>query len=281
MPLQIAIIGLGRAGLARIRDLSDFPGAQLAATVSQRPGVGSHTWPAVCADPHINAVVIATENARHAALAEDALRAGKHVLVDYPLAATASDVARLQDLAAAHNRLLHMEAIGLLTAEHAWQRRALLDPTVTHVHATLDGDLRGWLADEAAAGRVGQLIYGRLLALDDVLGPLTLDDLELRGDVQAWTLTVRLRAGTRTATLIESRAPGRSREKHVRLEQADGTALVPPPLPPDVGLFRQDLAHFVQRVATGASGYASDAAILRTARLAEEVSRQFHLNRPV
>ena len=272
MTVNVAVIGLGRAGLARVRELGDLPGARLAATVSQRPGVGTRPWTDVLADPDVHAVVVATENARHAALAWDALQANKHVLVDYPLAASVAEVARLQDLARTRNRLLHVEAIGLLTAEHAWQRAALVDPTVTHVHAALVGDLGGWLLAESRAGHVGQLVWGRLLALDDLLGPLAVRDLDWRGTPDAWTLSVQLTAGARTATLTETREPGRSRQKHTRLERADGTALVPPPLPPDMGLFRRDLTQFLARIQTGEPGYVSDAAVLRVTALAVEIS---------
>jgi predicted dehydrogenase len=45
--------------------------------------------------PDVDAVFIATNNASHAPLAHRALRAGKHVLVEKPMATTASDAARL------------------------------------------------------------------------------------------------------------------------------------------------------------------------------------------
>ena len=223
-------------------------------------------------DPAVQAVVVATENATHAALAWQALQADKHVLVDYPLAATEAEVVALLDLARTRNRLLHVEAIGLLTAEHAWQKQNLADPSVTHVHSVLIGDISGWLLVESQAGRVGQLVFGRLLALDDLLGPLTVRDLDWRGTPEGWELTLQLQAGTRTATLVETRQSGRSRQKHTRLERADGSAVVPPPLAPDVGLFRRDLAAFVERVRDGGPGYVADEALVRVTRLAEAVS---------
>jgi len=47
------------------------------------------------AAPDIDAVFIATNNASHASLAQRALRAGKHVLVEKPMATTVADAARL------------------------------------------------------------------------------------------------------------------------------------------------------------------------------------------
>lgn len=52
----------------------------------------------VLADPHIDAVLIATRPYDHAAIVEAALRAGKHVLVEKPLALTMDELTRLEQL---------------------------------------------------------------------------------------------------------------------------------------------------------------------------------------
>lgn len=54
----------------------------------------------------IDAVVIATPVSTHARLAEQALRAGKHVLIEKPLAAGVSEGRRLVETAAAMNRIV-------------------------------------------------------------------------------------------------------------------------------------------------------------------------------
>ena len=56
---------------------------------------------AILNDPEIQAVFIATNNLSHASMATKALEAGKHVIVEKPLAATAEDGQKLLDLAAA------------------------------------------------------------------------------------------------------------------------------------------------------------------------------------
>lgn len=48
-------------------------------------------------DPDIDAVIIATRHDSHTALALDALRAGKHVLLEKPLALTADEILKIQD----------------------------------------------------------------------------------------------------------------------------------------------------------------------------------------
>jgi predicted dehydrogenase len=57
-------------------------------------------------DPAVDAVVIATPVPTHFELAAAALRAGKHVFVEKPLAASAEQARRLVDLAEKHRRVL-------------------------------------------------------------------------------------------------------------------------------------------------------------------------------
>jgi predicted dehydrogenase len=56
---------------------------------------------AILADKTIDAVFVATNNLTHAAIAEAALNAGKHVIVEKPLAATSKEAAKLVKLAKA------------------------------------------------------------------------------------------------------------------------------------------------------------------------------------
>ena len=56
--------------------------------------------------PRVDAVVVCTPNQTHADIARQALRAGKHVLVEYPLCAGMEDAADLRALAASAGRVL-------------------------------------------------------------------------------------------------------------------------------------------------------------------------------
>jgi len=99
--LQIALIGYGMAGRVFHAPLIQHtPGLMLHSVVSSRRDElrRQFTDVRVCAepaevfdDPAVDAVVIATPNALHAPLALAALRAGKHVLVDKPLALDAAE----------------------------------------------------------------------------------------------------------------------------------------------------------------------------------------------
>ncbi|EPQ59348.1 NAD P-binding protein [Gloeophyllum trabeum ATCC 11539] len=60
----------------------------------------------VVADPEIELVVVTTPNGTHYALARSALEAGKHVLVDKPVTATAQEARELGELAKSRNLVL-------------------------------------------------------------------------------------------------------------------------------------------------------------------------------
>src|SRR5205085_12312195 len=52
----------------------------------------------VLSDASVDAVIIATPTASHAELATAALEAGKHILVEKPLAASVDDIDRIADV---------------------------------------------------------------------------------------------------------------------------------------------------------------------------------------
>ena len=115
-PLQVAVIGYGSA--ARVFHaplIAGVPGLQLACICSSRPEAVRADWPhvsvqpspeAVYADPNIDVVVIATPNDSHFLLAQAALLAGKHVVVDKPCTVTLAETQALLALAAQQRRVL-------------------------------------------------------------------------------------------------------------------------------------------------------------------------------
>lgn len=271
--MQIAIVGMGRAGRARLRDAALLGHA--AATVSRRPGVGTHTWEQALADPQITACVIATENRSHATLAQACLRAGKHTLVEFPLAPDVATARNLYDLAQQRGLVLHVELIGLLTQSQQTLRTSCLHERPARLHLGFTGGFEGWLADEARAGRWGQLAVARLHALWDALGPLTLQQVALDTSRDGYRLVVDLRADTTEVRLIEVRVAGLARGRTLDLWRADGTAIeVPEPDEAGAGLFLADLQAFLTRIQTGdrTGAYVPDADVLAVLGLAEAIS---------
>lgn len=87
---------LAEAELVAVTDVN--PARQVAATAL---GLDWHDdAAALLADPRIDAVVVATNNRTHFLLAAQALKAGKPVLVEKPLAPTSTEAEALVDLAA-------------------------------------------------------------------------------------------------------------------------------------------------------------------------------------
>jgi len=117
----VGVIGYGYWGPNLVRNFSEAPGARMtavsdlnAARLSQvrarYPAVITTTdYRDLLADTSIDAVAIATPVSTHFELALEALRAGKHVLVEKPLASTSVQAARLIEEASRRERILMVD----------------------------------------------------------------------------------------------------------------------------------------------------------------------------
>jgi len=104
---QVAVIGYGYWGPNLVRNLADVAGFRLAAVADLNPdrlAEAARRYPAarttadihsILSDAKIDAVAIATPVSTHFELALAALRAGKHVLVEKPLASTSAQAEQL------------------------------------------------------------------------------------------------------------------------------------------------------------------------------------------
>jgi predicted dehydrogenase len=119
--VRIGIIGYGYWGPNLVRNFVETPGAQVTCVSDKRldrlkqvqaryPGVRvTEDHRSLVDDPNVDAVVIATPVSTHFELAMLALRAGKHVLVEKPMTASADEARRLIDAAAAARRTLMVD----------------------------------------------------------------------------------------------------------------------------------------------------------------------------
>ena len=110
-PVRIAVVGLGYWGPNLVRNLYDLPGAEVAWVCDLRPSTLesiARRYPAVStttsfedvlADETVEAIAIATPVSTHHPLALRALRAGKHVFVEKPLAASSAQGKELIEVA--------------------------------------------------------------------------------------------------------------------------------------------------------------------------------------
>ena len=107
--IKVGVIGYGYWGPNLVRNLFEVSETEVVAVSDMRPErlelVGSR-YPSVrrttdyttlLSDPEIDAIAIATPVSTHFPLAMEALRAGKHVLVEKPMASSTEEALRLVD----------------------------------------------------------------------------------------------------------------------------------------------------------------------------------------
>lgn len=116
--IKVGVIGYGYWGPNLVRNFMVAPGSTVARVCDLRrerlsslgklyPGLRTCVDAAeLINDPQIDAVIIATPVFSHFDLAMSALKAGKHVLVEKPLAATSGQARKLVEEAAARNLVL-------------------------------------------------------------------------------------------------------------------------------------------------------------------------------
>jgi predicted dehydrogenase len=112
-PLGVAIAGLGFGEAVHLPALRDCPATEPVALWHPRPerleqacrgsGLPGHSdFSELLADPSVDAIVIATPPQPRAALARQALEAGKPLLLEKPVGLHASEIEKLQRLALRH-----------------------------------------------------------------------------------------------------------------------------------------------------------------------------------
>ena len=146
-PVRVAVVGVGYWGPNLVRNLIEYDGAEVAYVCDRDPAALARVarrYPSlrtttaldlVLGDDGVDAIAIATPVSTHHRLAGDALRAGKHVLVEKPLAASVA------------------EAVDLI--ELARQRGLVLMPG----HTFLYSPPVNLVCDYIAAGELGEILF--------------------------------------------------------------------------------------------------------------------------
>ncbi|QDT41912.1 Inositol 2-dehydrogenase [Gimesia alba] len=164
-----AVIGLGWFGEVHADNLSEMPEIELAALCTRRPdrlnevsdrlGVERRytDYRELLADPEIDVVSITTHINDHREIAIDALRSGKHVLLEKPMAPTLADCEQIME--AARN------ADGFLMVGHICR----FDPRVTMAKQAIEegriGDIISMHARRNLSKEIGETALENISAL--------------------------------------------------------------------------------------------------------------------
>jgi predicted dehydrogenase len=159
MTVRVAVFGTGWIMQFHARAVLEHPDAQLVGAANWReeslarlaetfaiPRTTTR-WEDLAEDPEVDAVVVATPNALHAPQTIACLRAGKHVLVEKPMAATLPEAEAMRDAALASD--------AFLMVAHCWR---------------FHEDVRR-LRERIAGGELGEVVKTRGYGIHAKWGP--------------------------------------------------------------------------------------------------------------
>ena len=273
--MRALVVGTGRAGLSRLAAISRRDDIS-AESLSYRAHDFEERLTSYLQDPQIEAVLVCTANSTHFEIASAALTAKKHVLVEFPLVHDIDQAQKLYGLSQEHQRVLHVEFIGLMTADHlgyigmersSWKR----------VCVSMVGGFYRWIRTDYENGQVGNLLVGRLQALHHLLGDLELIGVHLDPLVDGYKLFVRLqnREGIQIE-LTDHRSVGAERKRSMEIYNQAGEIVVPSQRRQGHRLFDEDLDVFVNKINHSPYEWSlpSDADILEVIKLSMSISKQ-------
>jgi biliverdin reductase len=279
--LNWAIVGAGVAGRARAKAIAQDPRANLVSVWRGKhagelgvPIADSFDAAVAAAD----AVAICSPSAAHAEQARAVLDAGKHALVEFPLAGDRATAEALFARAAAAGRVLHVEHIELLDAPCATLGAHIRSNTVRTVAVAFDRPgSQDASPDELAIGNVA-----RLHRVSSFAGPFASVD---RVDHEPGQLVAELTLAS-GATVRATFRQGQYYARRTLLEvetvaarwsQEDGHLArdgMPVTLVGLGGLFARDQLAATARILDGSRPYVDDERILHVLDVAARIGRR-------
>lgn len=138
-PIRIGLIGAGQIGTSHLKSYSQIPEVKVVAVADLFPekveaarknfeiADGYADFQDLLARDDIDAVDVCVHNNKHAPLAIAALKAGKHVYCEKPMAGTYRDAADMLEAARECGRMLHIQMATLYGAEARAAKRLVDD----------------------------------------------------------------------------------------------------------------------------------------------------------
>lgn len=171
--LRYGVIGLGEVGKHHVAGITRLAEAELVAVADLNPQLlsqtaattGARTYTAgedLLADPGVEAVTLCVPHKFHARLCEQALGAGKHVLIEKPMAVTSEECDRLIALAARKGLVLAASHNQTFYPPHAWLREQIAGggvarPSMLRLRLAIGGKYGGWRSNPDLTG--GGLLF--------------------------------------------------------------------------------------------------------------------------
>ncbi|XP_064594332.1 biliverdin reductase A-like [Liolophura sinensis] len=287
----VVVVGLGRSGKPRVRDLQKtfdnetLKRIQLKGFVSRRDvsedGLSKLSLDEALSRDDVDIVIVATEPKMHEQYVRKVLEAGKHCLVDYPLALTSAAAKELYQLARTKGVSLHEENIGIMSKTSQYLREELKKrPPVTEVDMLLLGNYNGWIEDWESSGGPFVTGNGMLQTALSLFGPLEVDGASLQQEVDKYSAVGHLfMTEKRPLNLTLQRVKGEAqRRSEYVIKFEDGSVIdsfpdhiLQPPKPGHVGLFMQDLIMFVDEIEGKRDPSENIARTIRSLELAQEI----------
>ncbi len=145
-PVRIGLIGAGQIGTIHLNNYRQIPEVQVVAVADLSPEKveaakqnfdipdGYADFQQLLARDDIDAVDVCVHNNKHAPLAIAALKAGKHVYCEKPMAGTYHDAADMLQASRECNRMLHIQMGTLYGAEARAARRLITDGHLGNIY---------------------------------------------------------------------------------------------------------------------------------------------------
>jgi len=153
MKVRWGVLGVGRAGRARIAALRADPRAELVGGWRGDPASeGLDAFQSI-EDmlQHVDAVAVCSPDHYHASQVHTALSSFRHVVCEFPVAGSAGEASSLFALAVARDRVLHVEHIELLTPSSRWIREFSQGQVLLGGNLRFDGGLHSGATSPAHA----------------------------------------------------------------------------------------------------------------------------------
>ena len=266
LPLGLGIVGCGGAALEVVRSVAGAPGVQVvavhdrdldrAADLGRRAHARVHPdLAALLADPAVDAVYVALPHHLLVPMATAALRAGRHVLVEKPLAISAAGLRSVRVAARRSGRSVgvlfeHRFAPAVAAAADLARGGAIGTPRLVRIRTLIDKPPTYW--DSGPTGRVpsrwrasreqaggGVVLMNTVHQLDLVRAITGLEVDRVAAETVAGVTgvevedlavaTLRFRGGALGSVVASAHAPGAEAGELIEVDGSDGSLRLPDP----------------------------------------------------